>query len=227
MATKTEKSSERKNHDVIGVKICGIKTKSVRDAAIKFGADYLGFMFYKKSPRYIALQAACDLRADIPPSVQTVAVIADADDEQLSQIVQQIKPDMIQAHGQESAARLQNMRARYGCRVAKAIPVACAQDVLQARAYARAADMIVFDAKTGSDLSVAGGTGKSFDWRWLADVDISLPWMLAGGLHAGNLAEAVRISHAPCVDVSSGVESQRGKKDPRLVAEFLRAAKAL
>ncbi len=203
----------------------------MRDVAVKTGADYLGFMFYHKSARYIELQTAQHLRSEIPSSVKVVAVVVDAGDEQLAQIIQQVEPDMIQAHGAESPARIEDIRTRYGCEVIKAIPVASARDVEQARLYQRCADVILFDTKTRSETSskkdISGGAGQSFDWHCLAHAELPPHWMLAGGLNVENLTQAVRVSGASCVDVSSGVESRRGEKDSRLVAEFLEMAKAL
>ena len=234
MEAETKKSQQgykkRKERErVIGVKICGIKTKSVRDVAIKAGADYLGFMFYKKSARCVDLATARSLRADVPAKIKVVAVVVDAGDDELAQIIEQVKPDMIQAHGSESPARIQEIRELYGCEVIKTIPVERAQDVVEARLYQDHADVILFDAQSPLKDDISGGTGRSFDWHILAEAELPSPlrWMLAGGLNVKNIAEAVRVSGAYCVDVSSGVESGLGEKDPCLVSEFLDMAKAL
>ena len=213
---------------MIGVKICGIKTKSVRDVAIKAGADYLGFMFYKQSARCIDLTTARSLRAEVPAKIKVVAVVVDAGDDELAQIIEQVKPDMIQAHGSESPARIQEIRELHGCEVIKAMPVARAQDVVAARLYHHA-DVILFDTQSPVKGDVSGGTGQSFDWHILAEAEPPPPprWMLAGGLNVKNIAQAVRMSGAYCVDVSSGVESRLGEKDPCLVSEFLNLTKTL
>ena len=208
---------------MVEVKICGVRTKEVVEVAILSHADYIGFMFYPQSPRFIPLDKARGLSALTKSSrTKNVAIMVDGDDDFIQQIIDAIKPDMLQAHGQESPQRIADIKARFGLPIIKALAVEKAQDIARADDYA-IADMILFDTKT----SQKGGSGEAFDWRLLAQKKLPPSWILAGGLNKDNIAQAVQMTQAARVDVSSGVESALGVKDPLLVKDFLSRAKQL
>jgi len=208
------------------VKICGLKTPEALEAALSAGADMVGFVFFGPSPRNLTLPAARALGAQVKGRARTVALSVDASDEQLSGIVEALKPDLLQLHGRETAERVVTVRARFGLPVVKAIPVETRSDLSPIRVYTKVADWILFDARSPRNATRPGGLGKTFDWRLLENVDRTLPFMLSGGLDAGNVADALRITTAPAVDVSSGVESAPGVKDPEKIRAFIRAARA-
>jgi phosphoribosylanthranilate isomerase len=210
-------------------KICGINAEDALDAALAGGAAEIGFNFYPRSPRAVSPAFAAALAARMPGSVTKVAVVVDADDAALEAIVGPLRPDMLQLHGRETPERVEAIRRRFGPRVTKAISIAGATDVAQAGRYLGAADRLLFDAKPPKDRTdlMPGGNGLAFDWQLLAERHWPLPWMLSGGLTPDNVAEAVRISGAAAVDVSSGVEERPGVKSPAKIAAFLAALKAL
>jgi len=208
------------------VKICGLKTPQALDAALESGADLVGFVFFPPSPRHLGLEAARMLGERVAGRAGKVALTVDANDETLFDIVETLKPDMLQLHGKETPDRVVAVRARYGLPVMKALPVAERADLSPVRQYAQVADRLIFDARAPKDATRPGGLGTPFDWTLLAGIDAGVPFMLSGGLDAGNVAEALRITHAPGVDVSSGVESAPGEKDPARIREFVHAARA-
>jgi len=208
------------------VKICGLKTPEALDAALAAGADMVGFVFFGPSPRNLTLPAARVLGEQVKGTARKVALSVDAGDEQLSDIIAALKPDLLQLHGREAPERVVAVRTRFGLPVAKAIPVETRDDLSPVRLYTKVADWILFDARPPQNATRPGGLGRAFDWHLLDGVDRTLPFMLSGGLDAGNIAEALRITGAPAVDVSSGVESAPGVKDPEKIRAFVRAARA-
>jgi len=208
------------------VKICGLKTDAALEAALAGGADYVGLVFFPPSPRTLSPQAAAELAAKARGRASIVALMVDPDDRLIDTVTAAAAPDLIQLHGEETPERLREVRRRWGTPVMKAIKVETAEDARGALAYRDAADLILFDARAPSDATRPGGNGEPFDWRALLGVEHRLPYMLSGGLTPANVAEAIRATGAGIVDVSSGVESSPGEKDPELIRRFLRAAKA-
>ena len=200
------------------VKICGVKTEEIIQTALDYGADYIGFNFYPKSKRYLTLNEAERLREFVKPSAQLVAVVVDGTDDFLAEIVKRVKPDMIQAHGAETPARIEQIKNRFGLPVIKALGVESVKDIESSHLYG-AADSILFDNKKG-------GSGVPFDWNLLEGVPLPKNWILAGGVNEANLDEVMALSHLMCIDVSSGVEDRAGKKTQGLVRAFLIKAKA-
>jgi phosphoribosylanthranilate isomerase len=212
----------------IAAKICGLSSEDAVAAAIEGGAGYLGFNFYPPSPRAITPTRAAALCAGTPAEVRRVALFVDADDSAIAAVLDQALIDILQLHGQESPERVAAVRARFGRPVIKAISVAAADDVQAAVRYESVADLLLFDAKPPRRAdALPGGNGLAFDWQLIAGREWRLPWMLSGGLTAALLPEAVRISGARAVDVSSGVERRLGAKDPDKIREFLRVARRL
>lgn len=207
----------------VKVKICGVRTPAIIEEAAKTGADFIGLVLFPKSPRHLELEEARVLAAIARGKVGTVAVLVDPDDELVKGVAERVRPDLIQLHGNETPARVAAVKAMTGLPVMKAIPVAEAADVKRAGDYAGSADYILFDAKASPDAPIAGGNGVPFDWQALAGVEP--PFALSGGLTAETVGEAIRVTGATLVDVSSGVERARGEKDAKLVASFIRAAK--
>lgn len=210
--------------DVV-VKICGLSTHSALDAAIAAGADMAGFVFFEKSPRHVSLEAARELGGAAEGRIAKVALVVDADDAALDAIVAALAPDFLQLHGTETPARVAAVKARFGLPVLKALGVARAADVEGAAAYRGVADALLFDAKPAPGAAVPGGAGAVFDWELLRGWS-GRDWMLSGGLDPENVAEALRRTGAPGVDVSSGVERERGVKDEAKIAAFVVAARA-
>ncbi len=209
----------------IRVKICGLTTASAIQAAAEAGAGYIGFVFFEKSPRNLPFAAAADLAASVPAGLCKVALTVDADDAFLDRLVAHVPIDMLQLHGQESPARVAQVKARYGLPVMKAIGVAGTADMAAIDVYADVADQLLIDARPPEGADLPGGNGLMFDWQLLAGRKYwRRPWMLAGGLTPDNVAEAVRVTGARQVDVSSGVETAPGVKDARLIRAFVEAA---
>ena len=211
----------------IEVKICGLRDEAALDAALAGGADYVGFVFFARSPRNIRPQAARALADKARGKAKVVALFVDPDDALLAEIVDAVAPDIVQLHGAETPARVAEIAQRFGRPVMKAVAVACAEDVQAALAYVGSADRILFDAKATQEDAGAlpGGNGVAFDWQALAGLEGRIDYMLAGGLDPGNVADAIRSTGARAVDVSSGVESRPGEKDPDLIRRFIHAAK--
>jgi len=209
----------------IRVKICGLRTPADVAAVARAGAAYAGFVFFPRSPRHLELEAARDLVLTAPPGLAKVALVVDASDDDLAQILEHVPVDMLQLHGKESPVRVQAVRARFGLPVMKAVGVAGPEDLAALTEYGRMADQILVDAKPGPGAELPGGNGLAFDWRLVAGRRWPVPWMLAGGLTAENVARAVHLTGARQVDVSSGVESAPGVKDADRIAAFVAAAK--
>jgi len=208
------------------VKICGLRTPEALDAALESGADMVGFVFFAPSPRHLGLDAAHVLGAQVQGRAGKVALSVDADDATLAAVVEALKPDMLQLHGVETPERVTALRARFGLPVMKAIPIAERKDLARIGRYQKVADRLIFDARAPRDATRPGGLGTAFDWSLLKDVNPGIPYMLSGGLDVGNVAEALRITRASGVDVSSGVERAPGEKDPDKIGAFIRAARA-
>jgi len=208
------------------VKICGLSTPAALGAAIEAGADMVGFVFFPPSPRHLGYEAARALGARVPGNVRKVALTVDADDATFAAIIEALRPDMLQLHGKEPSARLTALKARFGLPLMKAIPVETRTDLAAVAPYAGIADRFLFDARAPREATRPGGLGRSFDWHVLENIDSGVPYMLSGGLNAQNVAEALRITRAPGVDVSSGVESAPGVKDAAKIREFIRAARS-
>jgi phosphoribosylanthranilate isomerase len=212
----------------VAVKICGLGDAAGLEAAVAGGASLVGFVFYPPSPRSLAPEVAGRLAAAVPAGIARVGVVVDPDDVFLDQLLAQVPLDHLQLHGAESAERVATIRARTGCRVIKAIKIAERADLAAIPAYEAVADLLMFDAKPPKEPGLLpGGNGLSFDWRLLAGIEVRHPWLLSGGLDAGNLPDAVRLCRAPTVDVSSGVETRPGVKDPAKIRRFLEVAARL
>src|ERR1700744_4758935 len=210
----------------LAVKICGLSTRETLDAALDAGADMVGFVFFPPSPRHIRLEAARELGRQVRGRAQKVALTVDADDATLVAIVEALQPDILQLHGHETPARVAEIKRKFGCEVMKALPVESKSDLASLSSYAAVCDRILFDARPPKGATRPGGLGAVFDWHALEALDLKLPFMVSGGLNAGNVADAVRITRAGGVDVSSRVERAPGVKDPELIQAFIRAARA-
>ena len=212
----------------IAAKICGLSTPEAVTAAVTGGAAFVGFNFYPSSPRAVGPVEAAALCTLVRPGVRRVGVFVDADDDEIHGVVSAAPLDMLQLHGQESPERVAEAKARFLRPVIKAVAIAGPEDVLAASRYEGVADMLLFDAKPPRRPdALPGGNGLVFDWRLIAGRRWRLPWLLSGGLTSELLPEAVRVSGATAVDVSSGVEASPGHKDPDKIRAFLEAARAL
>ncbi len=205
------------------VKICGLSTAEGVATAAEAGAAYVGFVFYEKSPRNVSIDRARALALAVPPGVAKVALTVDPDDVLLDEIAEKMPLDMVQLHGAEAPKRVREIRGRMGLPVMKALGIAEASDLEKIDLYTDAADQLLLDAKPPKSGELPGGNGLTFDWRLIANRRWALPWMLAGGLTAGNVAEAIALTGAKQVDVSSGVESAPGVKDVEAIRAFLAA----
>ncbi len=213
----------------LAVKICGLDSPAATHAAVEGGAAFVGFVFYPRSPRNLRPEAARALAGLVPTGIVKVGLFVDPDDETLSRTLAEVPLDLIQLHGEEPSARVADVRGRFGRPVMKVIKVESAEDLARAEPYTAVADRLLFDARPSRDDAEAlpGGNARSFDWTLLRGRRWRLPWMLAGGLKVENLAGAVRVSRAPAVDVSSGVEERPGVKSPEKIRAFLQEAARL
>lgn len=207
------------------VKICGLRDAADIAAAVQAGAAYVGLVFFEKSPRNVTYAQAAALAAMVPAGLAKVALVVDAGDVALDALLAQVPVDILQLHGGESADRVAAVKARYGLPVMKAVGIASAADLPALDVYARVADQILVDAKPPKDADLPGGNGLAFDWRLIAGRRWPVPWMLAGGLTPDNVAQAVALTGARQVDVSSGVECAVGVKDAALIAAFCNAVR--
>jgi phosphoribosylanthranilate isomerase len=207
-------------------KICGLSTSEAVEAALDGGAAFVGFIFFPKSPRNVSPETAAELAKAARGRAKVTAVMVDPTDAELDAIVAALKPDLIQLHGRETPERAAEVTARTGAGVIKALPVSIPDDLAAAAAFADVADYLMFDAKPPAGSDLPGGVGARFDWDMLSGRTFSRPWFLAGGLSPDNISEAVRRSGAGLVDVSSGVETAPGLKDPRLISAFLAAVRS-
>jgi phosphoribosylanthranilate isomerase len=205
-------------------KICGLSTPETVAAAVEAGAAFVGFVFFDKSPRNVSVEQAMALALAIPPGVVKVALTVNASDALLTKLTEKVALDMLQLHGNESLERVADVQARFRLPVMKALGVADESDLLAVEAYAAVADQILIDAKPPKNSVLPGGNGLAFDWRLIAGRRFACPWMLAGGLTPENVAEAISLTGARQVDVSSGVESSPGVKDIAAISAFIEAA---
>jgi phosphoribosylanthranilate isomerase len=208
------------------VKICGLSTRETLGVALDAGADMVGFVFFPPSPRHLSLETARDLGRQAMGRASKVALTVDADDATLANIVEALQPDILQLHGGETVARLRDIKQKFGLPVMKAIAVENPADLAPLPGYAAVADSILFDARAPKEATRPGGLGAVFDWHVLENLDLKLPFLVSGGLHAENVAQAVGITRAGGVDVSSGVERAPGVKDAEMIHAFIRAARA-
>lgn len=211
----------------IEVKICGLSSIETVSAALDAGARYIGFVFYSRSPRNISTEKAAELCALIENKAMKVGVFVNPGDEQLSAILKNVDLDFIQLHGNESVERVQYIQKRFDVMVIKAISVAAIGDISRAREYEKTADMLLFDARAPLAMGKAlpGGNGLEFDWNLIAGKTWHVPWMLSGGLDIKNVAEAVNVSGAKIVDISSGLENEPGDKDINKIKAFMTAVR--
>ncbi|MER9407453.1 phosphoribosylanthranilate isomerase [Mesorhizobium caraganae] len=210
----------------LDIKICGLKTDEAMAAALAGGASHVGFIFFAKSPRYVEPAQAGRLRQAAIGKAKAVAVTVDADDAFLDEIVEKMRPDMLQLHGAETPERVAAVKARYGLPVMKVFSVSEAADLDRLKPFIGIADRFMFDAKPPKGSLLPGGNGVAFDWGILAGLDAGLDYMLSGGLNAANIGDALRSANPPAIDISSGVESAPGVKDPALIEQFFRAVRA-
>ncbi|UCI19757.1 phosphoribosylanthranilate isomerase [Mesorhizobium sp. B2-1-8] len=210
----------------LDIKICGLKTDQAMAAALAGGASHVGFIFFPKSPRYVEPVEAGRLREAARGKALAVAVTVDAKDAFLDEIVEKMQPDMLQLHGSETPERVAELKARHGLPVMKALPLSEAADLDRIRPFIGVADRFLFDAKPPRGSELPGGNGVTFDWRILAGLDAGIDYMLSGGLNAANIGDALRLANPPAIDISSGVESAPGIKDPALIEQFFRAVRA-
>ena len=209
----------------VAVKICGLSDADSIEASIEGGADYLGFVFFEKSPRNVSPSLVASLVEDAPEEVRKVGLFVDPDDALLDQVLTYVRLDYLQLHGSETPDRVDAIRFSCGLPVIKAVGVSGTGDVIAASQFTDHADMMLFDAKPPPDADRPGGNATAFNWSLMTAYRGRLPWLLAGGLTPENVAQAVIEANASGVDVSSGVESAPGRKDPALITAFLRAAK--
>lgn len=207
------------------VKICGLTDPAHAEDAVDLGANFVGAVFYDKSPRFVSFERAAEIFEFIPTKVARVGLFVDPDDALLAHAMNNIRLDYLQLHGNESAERVEQVRLEFGMPVIKAVSIASKADVEAAKAYDGVADMLMFDAKAPADATRPGGNGLAFDWALLKDTRWQSPWFLAGGLTPETVAQAIAASGAKMVDVSSGVESAPGVKDYDKMAAFIAAAK--
>lgn len=209
----------------VEVKICGLNDEDAIDAAIEAGADYIGLVFFAKSPRAVDAERAAELTQFIE-GVQKVGLFVDPGDALLDEVLTHVRLDLLQFHGSETPERLAHIRAEFGVPVMKVIPLAEAADLAAVEPFLGVADHILFDAKPPKGATLPGGNAAAFDWSILKGFRCPVPWMLAGGLTAGNVAEAIQATGAQAVDVSSGVEASPGVKDLAKIRAFIAAAKS-
>ena len=207
------------------VKICGLSTEATLGAALDAGADMVGFVFFPKSPRFVSLDVAKALAAKARGRAEIAALVVDLDDAALAAIVEAVRPDWLQLHGREMPERVAAIKARFGIKTMKAVGVSAASDLAAAARYATVADRLLLDAKPPKGAVLPGGNGAPFDWRLLAGFRPAVPYLLSGGLSPANVGEALAITGAPGVDVSSGVETAPGTKDADLIRAFIRNAR--
>jgi phosphoribosylanthranilate isomerase len=209
------------------IKICGLSTPETLDAALAAGADMVGFVFFPPSPRHLSTAVARDLGRRVAGRATKVALTVDADDATLDAIVEALEPDMLQLHGKETAARLGDIKRKFRIEVMKVIAVETRAGLASVAEFVDVADRILFDTRAPKGATRPGGLGAVFDWHLLQGLDPKLPFMVSGGLTADNVAEAVRVTRAGGVDVSSGVERAPGVKDVKMIEDFIRAARAV
>jgi phosphoribosylanthranilate isomerase len=214
---------------MVAAKICGLNTRQTVEAAVESGADFIGFNFFRKTPRYVEPERAGAIARTMPRRIVKTALFVDDDDARIAAILAVVPADLLQLHGSETPERVAAIKARFGVPVMKVIKVRDAGDIARAKDYEAVADRLLFDAQPPASMKNAmpGGNAVSFDWTLLEGFRSSLPWMLSGGLTVQNLAEAVKLSGAPAVDVSSGVEDRPGEKSLSKIKAFLELSRSL
>ena len=213
--------------DSLEIKICGISTEAAIDALVAGGAAYMGLIFFERSPRHVSLEQASGLSSHAGSRVGKVAVTVDASDDYIGEIVTAVKPDMLQLHGSETPERAKQLDSRFGLPIMKSIAVGERSDLDKIAPYEGIVDRFLFDAKPPSGSNLPGGNGVAFEWEIMDGLPDNVPYMLSGGLDATNIQRAIRLSGATAVDVSSGVESAPGIKDPRLIEAFLKICREI
>lgn len=208
------------------IKICGLRTPEALAAAQEAGADLVGFVFFPPSPRHVGFEAARALAGQVRAGVRKVAVTVDANDDLIKQCIAALNPDLLQLHGREPPERVAVIRSRFGLPVMKALPITERADLSSIHQYAKVADLLMFDARAPREATRPGGLGRTFDWRLLEGLDLAVPFVVSGGLDADNVAEALHVTRADGLDVSSGVEHAPGEKDADKIRAFIRAARA-
>jgi phosphoribosylanthranilate isomerase len=209
------------------VKICGIASADAADAAARAGADFAGLVFFRRSPRFLNPEIAASLAMRMRGRVRLVALLADANDEEISAAIAATNPDFLQLHGSETPERVAAIRTRFGRPVIKSIAIADASDFSAVPRYEAVSDVLLFDAKAPAGAQRPGGHGAAFDWQLLRNRNFTKPWLLAGGLNTENITRAIQISGAPGVDVSSGVETAPGVKSPQMIHDFVAAIRSV
>jgi len=207
------------------VKICGVTDEAALDAAVENNADFLGFVFFDKSPRAIAPEKAAELCDALPDRIERVGLFVNPTNDDLDDVLRHVRLDMVQLHGSETPERVDEIRMEFGVRVMKAIGIMTNDDVAKAAAFEGHADWLLFDAKAPAESDRPGGLGEAFPWPLMQTFQSETPWLLAGGLNPDNVTRAISESGTGGVDVSSGVENAPGSKDPSRIAAFLKAAK--
>lgn len=207
------------------IKICGITSKIIYQHCADLHVDWVGLVFFEKSPRHLSYEAAEKLADLKQPHMKHVALTVNADEDMLSDIIRTAQPDMLQLHGDETAEQAEQIQQRFGIPVMPVIKISSAQDVQNTQSYMRFCDWILCDAAPPVDAAIPGGRGEAFDWQLMSGFSASSSWMLAGGLHAGNVAQAIQLTQPDAVDISSGVESSKGVKDPQLITDFVSAVR--
>jgi phosphoribosylanthranilate isomerase len=209
----------------VQIKICGITTPEAADAVVQSGADFMGMVFFAKSPRNVSFDQANALSARVRGGPRLVAVFVNADDSTISEAIASAQPDYLQLHGTETPARTSQIASRFGLPIIKALPIANSADFSSVKAYSDVVDYLLFDAKAPKLAERPGGHGVPFDWKLLANMAIEIPWFLSGGITAENVDRAVRASGANCIDTSSGVETAPGVKSAEKIKKFVETAR--
>tara|TARA_Y200000002_G_scaffold104007_1_gene84730 strand:- start:261 stop:917 length:657 start_codon:yes stop_codon:yes gene_type:complete len=211
----------------LNVKICGLNNKETVEVAVKAGASHLGFIFYPPSPRSLTPKEAGYITSTTPNHIKRVAVIVDARDDLINDIIQSLSPHILQLHGSETTSRIQEIKEKFKLPIMKAIKVANFDDIKSSQQYNDSSDFLLFDAKPPltSINSLPGGNGISFDWALLRSVKIGKPWFLSGGIHIGNVQEAIKTTGNGSIDISSGVEDQPGVKSSQKIEMFMKSIK--
>ena len=211
------------------VKICGMNSQTAVDAAIASGVDYLGFVFFPPSPRSLTPEFASSLMEERSDDFKVVAVVVNPSDKLLEEITNHLAPDIFQLHGSETAEDITNIKQKFNTKIIKAIKISKLEDFEEVSKFDKVADFMLFDAAAPENTthSLPGGNGVSFNWNWLGDASLATPWFLSGGLNISNINEAIKITGATAVDVSSGVEDKAGIKNNKKIIEFMKTVRTL
>ena len=211
------------------VKICGMNSQTAVDAAIASGVDYLGFVFFPPSPRSLTPEFASSLMEERSNDFKVVAVVVNPSDKLLEEITNHLAPDIFQLHGSETAEDITNIKQKFNTKIIKAIKISKLEDFEEVSKFDKVADFMLFDAAAPENTthSLPGGNGISFNWNWLSDASLETPWFLSGGLNISNINEAIKITGATAVDVSSGVEDKAGIKNNKKIIEFMKTVRTL